>query len=85
MNENELAARVNALPGRFAGRLEPTGLADVSDAALAGEWGEAVDVLVAGLVKTQVPVTASECDELRELLTAMGMPADPVAGLNVQP
>jgi hypothetical protein len=84
MNENDLADHVNALPGRFAGRLAEDGLMDVVDAAQAGEWGEAVDILLAGLVKTMTPVTAGERDELLELLNAMGMPTDPIATLNVQ-
>jgi hypothetical protein len=52
MNQNELASRVNALPARFAGRLNSSGLDDIRDAARAGEWAEALDILVACLTIT---------------------------------
>jgi hypothetical protein len=84
VNENEMMDRVNALPDRFAGRLDPTDLDDVRDAAYAGEWGEAVDNLIAGLALTQAAVTTAERDELRALLDAMGLPSDITNGLNIQ-
>ena len=84
MNDNEMMDRVNALPDRFAGRLDPTDLDDVREAAYAGEWGEAVDNLIAGLAETRAVVTAAERDELRSLLAAMGLPTDLTDGLNVQ-
>jgi hypothetical protein len=84
VNDNEMMDRVNALPGRFAGRLDPTDLDDVREAAYAGEWGEAVDNLIAGLAETRAVVTAAERDELRSLLDAMGLPTDLTDGLNVQ-
>ena len=76
--------RVNALPDRFAGRLEPATFNQVRSAARAGEWGEAVDNLIAGLAETRAVVTAAERDELRALLAAMGLPADLADGLNIQ-
>jgi hypothetical protein len=84
VNDDEMMDRVNALPDRFAGRLDPTDLDDVREAAYAGEWGEAVDNLIAGLAETRAVVTAAERDELRTLLAAMGLPTDPTDGLNVQ-
>ena len=36
------------------------------------------------LTMTQAPVTADERDELRSLSEAMDLPADHLAGLNVQ-
>ena len=84
MNDNEMMDRVNALPGRYAGRLDPADLDDVREAAYAGEWGEAVDNLIASLAETQSPVTTAERDELRSLLDAMGLPTDLTDGLNVQ-
>ena len=83
MNESDIARGVTALPDRFADRLDGDGLADVRDAARAGEWGEAVDILLAGLVQAGTTVTVSERNELRSLLEAMGMPTDPVDALNV--
>jgi predicted glycosyltransferase len=49
-----------------------------------GEYGELTIELAASLAAHQVPVTAAERDELRELLEAMGMPTDPIGQLNVQ-
>ena len=83
MNQNDIMRSVNALPDRFAGRLDSSGLDDVRDAARAGEWGEAVDILLAGLIKAQVAVTAEERDELRSLLDAMGMDAGAADALSV--
>jgi hypothetical protein len=84
VNDDEMMDRVNALPDRFAGRLDPTDLDDVREAAYAGEWGEAVDNLIAGLAETRAAVTGAERDELRTLLAAMGLPTDLTDGLNVQ-
>jgi hypothetical protein len=84
VNDNEIMNRVNALPERFADRLDPVGLDDVRGAARAGEWGEALEVLVGGLVKTQVPVSEDESEELRWLLSAVGLPVDGVGHLNLR-
>jgi thioredoxin-like negative regulator of GroEL len=84
MNENEMMDRVNALPDRFAARLEPATFKQVRSAARAGEWGEAVDNLIAGLAETQAAVTTAERDELCALLDAMGLPTDITDGLTLQ-
>jgi hypothetical protein len=84
VDDNEMMDRVNALPDRFAGRLDPATFGQVRSAARAGEWGEAVDNLIAGLAETRAVVTAAERDELRALLAAMGLPTDLTDGLNVQ-
>ena len=60
------------------------GLRQVRSAARAGEWGEAVDNLIAGLAESRAVVTAAERDELRTLLDAMGLATDLTDGLNVQ-
>jgi hypothetical protein len=49
-----------------------------------GEYGELTIELAATLAARNVPVTPAERDELAALLDAMGMPADPIARLNVQ-
>lgn len=85
MNQSDIAERVIALPDRFADRLDGTGLMDVRDAARAGEWGEAVDILLAGLVQSGTAVTVGEQGELRSLLEAMGMPTGAVDLLDVRP
>jgi len=84
VNQNDIANLVSALPDRFADRLDDDGLADVRDAARAGEWGEAVDILLAGLIHAGTPVTVAEQGELRSLLEAMGMATDAVEALNVR-
>jgi hypothetical protein len=84
VNDNEMMDRVNALPDRFAARLEPATFNQVRSAARAGEWGEAVDNLIAGLAETQAAVTAAERDELRSLLDVMGLPTGLTDGLNLQ-
>jgi hypothetical protein len=84
VDDNEMMDRVNALPDRFAGRLEHATFNQVRSAARAGEWGEAVDNLIAGLAETRAVVTTAERDELRTLLQAMGLPTDLTDGLNVQ-
>ncbi len=83
MNQSDIAKHVAELPGRFADRLDADGLTDARDAARAGEWGEAVDILLAGLVKTGTTVTVSERDELLSLLEVMGMSTEAVDMLNV--
>jgi hypothetical protein len=83
VNESDIAQRVTALPDRFADRLDGNGLADVRDAARVGEWGEAVDILLAGLVQAGTTVTVGEQGELRSLLEAMGMSTETVDALNV--
>jgi hypothetical protein len=68
----------------ISGRLGPTPFNQVRSAARAGEWGEAVDNLIAGLIESQALVTTAERDELRSLLDAMGLPTDITNGLNIQ-
>jgi hypothetical protein len=83
MDEYELAGRAYALPSRFADRLDPADLATVREYAETGEWGEEIDLLLACLSAARRPVTAAERGELVALLQAMGMPAEPAEGLNV--
>lgn len=85
MDDRELANRVVALPDRFADRLDERGLRFARSAAGAGEWGEAVDLIVAGLVKTAAPVTVAERDDLLHLVEAMQLKTtDPLDNLTVQ-
>ena len=84
MDEHELAKRAYALPDRFADRLAPADLASVREFAQVGEWAEELDLLVAALAAAHQPVSPSERDELTDLLTATGMPTDPIERLAVQ-
>lgn len=47
--QQELAARIRALPGRFAGRMSAYTLRQVTGAAAAGRWEEAVEELIIAL------------------------------------
>ena len=78
MDQYELAERAYALPGRFADRRDPAGLADVRDCAQAGEWAEEIDLLLSCLRHGRRPVTAAEREELAALLQATGLPAGAV-------
>ena len=84
MDEAEVIERAETLPGRYADRIRPQDLDGMRSMAECGEWQELVDVLLASLTTTQAPVTADERDELRSLAEAMDLPADQLAGLNVQ-
>jgi hypothetical protein len=81
MDEHELAVRAYALPGRFAGRLDPADSAVVREYAKVGEWGEEIDLLLACLRIARRPVTAAERAELVMLLQAMGLPIEPAEEL----
>jgi hypothetical protein len=84
MNETDLSARINALPGQYSGRIGQDGLDDLRDAARAGEWGEALEILIAGLDKTQTPITVTEYGDLSELAAAIGgLDAVRLADLNI--
>jgi hypothetical protein len=83
MDEHDLAQRAYALPDKFAGRLTPDDLASVREFAEAGEWAEELDLLVAALVVAHQRVSPSERDELTALLSATGIPTDPIGRLTV--
>ncbi len=85
MNETEIIDRAEALPDRFADRLPMQTLESLHLMEAGGEYGELTIELAASLAARGVPVTPDERDELLELLTAMGLPTDPIAKLNVQP
>jgi hypothetical protein len=83
VNETEIIQRAEGLPDRFADRLPPETLESLRLMEAGGEYGELVIELTASLAGREVPVTARERDELRELLTATGMPTEPVRQLVV--
>jgi hypothetical protein len=79
----DILTRLKALPEPFAERVHWKVSFDVFDAVRAGEWSEALDVLLAGLINGNAPVSAAERDELAALLEATGQPAGAVARLSV--
>ena len=83
MNETEIIQRAEVLPDRFADRLPPETLESLRLMEAGGEYGELVIELAAALAKREVPVTARERDELRDLLDATGMSVEPVGRLIV--
>lgn len=84
MDEYEIARQASSLPRRFAGRIPPQTLEIIELMEGGGEYGELTIELAASLAAHNTPVTAAERDELRALLEAMKMPADPIDKLNVQ-
>ena len=70
--EASVRTRVNALPEPFAERVDWRVRRGVSDAAAAGEWGKAVEILVTGLAKCGAPVSPAEHGQLVTLLSATG-------------
>ncbi len=84
MNETDIVERAEALPGHFADRLPAQTMNSLRLMEAGGEYGELTIELAATLAARNVPVTPAERDELAALLDAMGLPADPIARLNVQ-
>jgi hypothetical protein len=79
-----IATRLKALPEPFAERLHWQVRVGVHKAVRTGEWGQALDVLLAGLIKTSAPISPAERDELAAMLEATGQPAGAVARLSVR-
>jgi hypothetical protein len=84
MNEAEIIERAEALPDRFADRLGESALWSMRRMLGGGEYGELAAELAASLAADRAPVTAAERDDLRALLTAMGLPTEAVDRLNVR-
>lgn len=82
----DVITRLKALPEPFGDRLDWVDWRvrfDVGRAARAGEWGTALDVLLAALAKSGAPVSLAERDELAAMLEATGQPAGAVVGLSI--
>ncbi|HEY3681403.1 MAG TPA: hypothetical protein VGL93_00100 [Streptosporangiaceae bacterium] len=84
MDRSELSRRAKALPERFADRLDAVGLRQVREDLGAGEWGEGLDNLLAGLGTAGAAITRDERRELGELLEAVGMHGDRLDVLDVR-
>ena len=79
--QRELAERMRRLPGRFADRLSARTLKQVTDAAAAGRWEQAVDELITALRVRAEAVTDRERAELHAVLEALSMPVERVDAL----
>ena len=84
MNEAELAGRTARLPEIFADRLAVADLRPLRSMAGGGEWDELLDMLLLALRETQAPVTVSEREQLREVLTDWGLATDQLDELAVR-
>jgi hypothetical protein len=84
MDRYEAARPASALPGRFADRVPPDTLESIRLMNEGGEYGELTIELAASLAAQNIPVSASERDELLALLEATDMPTDPIGKLNVR-
>jgi hypothetical protein len=74
--------RLRALPEPFADRLHwPAGY-NTRDAVRAGEWGKALELLLAGLAESNASVSPVEREELAALLLAIGQPGASIAALS---
>jgi hypothetical protein len=82
--QRELAARMRALPGRFVDRLSASALERISGAAAAGRWEQAVEELITALCARVAPVTATEHEELRAVLTSLNMAHEQLDALLVK-
>jgi len=83
MELDEFMGAADALIDQFAPRIDQQQAKLIRRAAYAGEWREAIDVLVATLVERQDPVSPGERDELLRLLAYMKEPAERIDGLAV--
>jgi hypothetical protein len=74
--QRELAETMRTLPGRFADRLSARTLQQVTGAAAAGRWEEAVEALIIALQARTEMVTRAEREELCAVLEALNMPRE---------
>ena len=83
MNEAELAELTAELPEQFVGRVSDSTLEILRSYADAGEWGELLTLLTAGLKKTRAQLSRQELDQLRTVFTGWEMPTEMLADLNI--
>jgi hypothetical protein len=83
--EASVLTRLKALPEPFAERLDSGASHNVYEAACAGEWDNALEMLLAGLAASSAPVSAAEHDELITLLSAIGRADRAVTAFPAQP
>jgi hypothetical protein len=79
--QRQLAEAMRRLPGRFADRLSARTVEQVSGAAAAGLWEQAVDELITALHVRAEAVTDQERMELHAVLEALDMSGKRVEAL----
>jgi len=85
MELDEFIELVDTTTERLRPRLDPLQAEIVAQHSSAGAWDEAVDVLVATVLRHRVPVTPAERDDLRRLLADLGLPVARLDGLHIHP
>ncbi|HEX6444216.1 MAG TPA: hypothetical protein VF053_03940 [Streptosporangiales bacterium] len=78
------AAAAAELPEKYADRLSDDDARWVHAAAAGGEYGEMLEALLAGLERSEAPVTVDERDELAHLAAEAGLPAGSTDGLSLR-
>ena len=84
MDDYEIARRMTAIPEQFADRIDERSLATLTEFTQVGEWGEALDLVVACLAQDAQTITSTERDELRTLAEAMQIPTDEISQLHIR-
>jgi hypothetical protein len=82
--QRELAEAMRALPGRYVGRLPARTLEQITAAAAAGHWEQAVDELITALHARAEAITTDELEGLRAVLDALNMTREHLDTLLVQ-
>jgi hypothetical protein len=83
MNRDEFMRRADELIDRLTPRLDPQQSSFIRNDAYVGEWDEAIDNLIATLVKHNVPITVTEKQDLLALTSFMRWPDSRLDGVNV--
>ncbi len=76
MEYRELVAAIRELAARVSGRVTDRGLSTVRHLVDVAEIHEAMDVLVATLVRNNVPITAAERDTVASLMNGLDLSED---------
>ncbi|MQA97408.1 MAG: hypothetical protein GEV11_23250 [Streptosporangiales bacterium] len=83
MNLDEVARITARLPERYADRVSANTAKILPLIAAGGETGELLDFLLSDLRASGALISTAERDELAALLTACGMPANQLDGIQV--
>jgi hypothetical protein len=83
MELSEFIHLVDDVVTRLGPRLDPEQAQLIREHCEAGDWDEAVDLLVATLVKRQNPVTPAERADLVRILEDLNEPTSRLDGVNV--
>jgi hypothetical protein len=81
--DNEFIHLVDDIIGRLGPRLDPEQALMIRGHSEAGDWDEAVDLLVATLVKRQNPITLAERADLVRILEDLNEPTSRLDEVNV--